>query len=205
MLSPGQTNRERERERERDSESIKIMRFIERTNRLTKIPWNSSKLNRFAFNIKSGSGNEWTSGRGSGRKSKMAQDEEVHGKQAHEAGWLVGWPAVVLVDSTLPVEFDKWLPCLARLHLQLHLLLACCWVIVNLSSPPTASPPPTFSVAAAAQNIYVNDAASEDWASVWARARLRTLRCLFLSFGTHIKFVCGFVQRNMSLPEPAGE
>lgn len=23
--------------------------------------------------------------------------------------------------------------------------------------------------------------------------------CLFLSFGTHIKFVCGFVQRNMSL------
>lgn len=55
--------------------------------------------------------------------------------------------------------------------------------------------PPLSSLSLFRQNIYVNDAEP-------ATERCTALRCLFLSFGTHIKFVCGFVQRNMSLPEP---
>lgn len=54
---------------------------------------------------------------------------------------------------------------------------------------------PSLLSSSCRQNIYVNDAEP-------ATERCTALRCLFLSFGTHIKFVCGFVQRNMSLPEP---
>lgn len=55
----------------------------------------------------------------------------------------------------------------------------------RLSNPPHASPCCSYK-------IYM---------SMMPSLQRRCL-CLFLSFGTHIKFVCGFVQRNMSLPEP---
>lgn len=107
----------------------------------------------------------------------------------------------VLVDATLKSSLPSFpfrLPSLCALSSTSGCQVACLGSLFGSSSTCHRShrltvPPPLSS--SCRQNIYVNDAEP-------ATERCTALRCLFLSFGTHIKFVCGFVQRNMSLPEP---
>lgn len=107
----------------------------------------------------------------------------------------------VLVDATLKSSLPSFpflVASLRALSSTSGCQVACLGSLFGSSSTCHRShrltvPPPLSS--SCRQNIYVNDAEP-------ATERCTALRCLFLSFGTHIKFVCGFVQRNMSLPEP---
>lgn len=106
----------------------------------------------------------------------------------------------VLVDATLKSSLPSFpflVPSLCALSSTSGCQVA--WLGSLFGSSSTChrsrSLPPSLPFSSCRQNIYVNDAEP-------ATERCTALRCLFLSFGTHIKFVCGFVQRNMSLPEP---